>query len=103
MLTETKYKANDIVTVALITGQELIGKFVSENEKEIKVKKPLSLIVGPQGAAFQPFTMTGDSDNEVSVRITTVVSVLKSRSDVATAYSSATSGLVVPEQQGLIL
>ena len=103
MLTETKYKANDIVTVALITGQELIGKFVNEDANNIKIKKPLSLIVGPQGAAFQPFTMTGDSDNDVDIRSHTIISVLKARSDVATAYSGATSGLVVPEQQGLIL
>lgn len=103
MLTETKYKTNDIVTVALITGQELIGKFVSENDKEIKVKKPLSLIVGPQGAAFQPFTMTGDSDSEVSIRSGTVISILHARSDVATAYSGATSGLVVPDKPGLIV
>jgi hypothetical protein len=87
----------------LITGQELIGKFVSETDTSVTIKRPLMLVLGPQGAAFQPFTMTGDSDSEVTVRLETIISVLTTRTDVSTAYGSATSGLVVPEKQGLIL
>ena len=103
MLVNKTYKQNDIITVALLTGQELIAKFVSEDDGSIVIKKPLTLVFGPEGAAFQPYTITGDSDNEVTIRMHTVISVLKTKGEIATAYSGATSGLVVPEKQGLIL
>lgn len=103
MIIEKKFKANDTVTVSLINGQELIGRYVKDDMRAIVVKKPLTLVIGPQGAAFQPFTMTGNSDNEVDILLTAVVSVLPSRSEIATAYGAATSGLVVPESSGLII
>ncbi len=103
MFTEKKHNANDTVTVSLINGQELIGRYVKEDMYNVIIKKPLTLAIGPQGAAFQPFTMTGNSDAEVSVRLSAVVSILPSRSEISTAYGAATSGLVVPETSGLII
>lgn len=103
MILEKKYKLNDTVTVSLINGQELIGRYVKDDMRSVVIKKPLTLVIGPQGAAFQPFTMTGNSDAEVDILLTAVVSVLQSRGEIATAYGAATSGLVVPESSGLIL
>jgi hypothetical protein len=103
MLTEKTHKPNDTVTVSLINGQELIGRYIKEDMYNITIKKPLTLAIGPQGAAFQPFTMTGNSDSEVSIRLSSVVSVLSARGEISTAYGAATSGLVVPETSGLIL
>jgi hypothetical protein len=103
MIIETKHKQNDTITVALINGQELIGKFINQDGLKLTIKKPLTLAVGPQGAAFQPFTMTGNSDGEVNVHISSVVAIMSARSEIATAYGAATSGLVVPEKSGLIL
>jgi hypothetical protein len=103
MFTEKKHNSNDTVTVSLINGQELIGRYVKEDMYNVIIKKPLTLVIGPQGAAFQPFTMTGNSDAEVNIRLSAVVSILSARGEIATAYSAATSGLVVPEASGLIL
>ena len=68
----------------------------------ITVKQPLSLVVGPNGqGGFQPFSITGDSDHEVELKNQQIISILKTRKEIATAYSASTSGLVVPES-GLI-
>lgn len=102
MLKEKKYKANDVVSVVLTTGQELIANLISEDMTTTTIKQPLSLVVDPQGnAGFQPFSMTGDSDGEVEIKNQQIISILKTRKEISSAYNTTTGGLVVPEQ-GLI-
>lgn len=102
MLIQKKYSANDIITVALMSGQEVLGKLVKEDDAVITIARPLTIAIGPQGAAFQNFTITGDSEGEVDLRADKIVSVLKTNKETTEAYRAATSGLVVPETQGLI-
>ena len=61
MLKENTYQSGDIVTLYLQTGQEILGKFVSEDTTSTVITKPLTIAMGPKGAAFQTFTVTGDS------------------------------------------
>lgn len=102
MLVEKSYKINDIVTIALTSGQEALGKLVKEDDNIIILTRPLTIAFGPQGAAFQPFTITGDSEGEVSFMKDKVVAILKTNKETTEGYRAATSGLVVPEKGGLI-
>ena len=99
MLKEKTYDSGDIVTVYLQTGQEILGKFVSEDDISTVIKKPLTVAIGPQGAAFQTFTVTGDSENDVSFKTGKIISVLKTNKETSESYKTATSGqrqIVVP-------
>jgi hypothetical protein len=100
MLKEKTYNSGDIVTVYLQTGQEILGKFVSEDDSSTIIKKPLTVAIGPNGAAFQTFTVTGDSENEVSFKTGKIISVLKTNDATSTSYIEATSGLVLPGAGG---
>ena len=100
MLKTKQYKEGDIVTLVMTGGQELLGKFVSENGTDFVVKKPLTLVFGQQ-ISFQPFTVTGDSEGEVVLRDDKIVSVLQTNKETTKAYQYATSGLVTPDS-GLI-
>ena len=102
MLVKTQYKVNDIITIALISGQEVLGKLVSDTDNAIVITRPLTIAFSQQGAAFQPFTMTGDSEGEVSFMKDKVVAILKTNKETSESYRAATSGLVVPEKGGLI-
>lgn len=102
MLIEKSYKLNDIVTLALASGQEALGKLVREDDTSIVLSRPLTIAFGPQGAAFQPFTMTGDSEGEVAFIKDKVVAILKTNNETTNGYRQATSGIVVPEKGGLI-
>lgn len=101
MLKEAKYKSGDIVTLYLQTGQEVLGKFVKENAGYTTINKALTVAIGPQGAAFQPFTVTGDSEKEVEFKTDKIISVLKTNKQTTEAYRAATSGIIVPEE-GLV-
>jgi hypothetical protein len=102
MLKEKTYDSGDIVTIYLQTGQEILGKFVSEDDNSTVIKKPLTVAIGPKGAAFQTFTVTGDSENEVSFKTGKIISVLKTNDATSSSYIEATSGIVVPGKGGIL-
>ena len=102
MLKEKTYEHGDIVTVYLQTGQEILGKFVSEDDNFTTIKKPLTIAMGPKGAAFQTFTVTGDSEYDVQFKSNKIISVLKTRKDTADSYTQATSTIITPDKGGLI-
>ncbi len=102
MLKEKTYNSGDIVTVYLQTGQEILGKFVSEDDTSTVLTKPLTVAIGPQGAAFQTFTVTGDSEKNVSFKTGKIISVLKTNEATSSSYIEATSGIIVPAKGGLV-
>ena len=102
MLKEKICEKGDIVTVYLQTGQEILGKFDAEDDSNVVITKPLTIAMGPKGAAFQTFTVTGDSENNVHFKSDKIISVLKTRKDTADSYIQATSTIITPEKGGLI-
>lgn len=102
MLKEKTYNSGDIVTVYLQTGQEILGKFVSEDDSSTVLTKPLTVAIGPQGAAFQTFTVTGDSEKNVSFKTGKIISILKTNDQTSSSYIEATSGIIVPAKGGLV-
>ncbi len=102
MTKEKTYNSGDIVTVYLQTGQEILGKFVSEDDTSTVLTKPLTVAIGPKGAAFQTFTVTGDSENNVSFKTGKIISVLKTNEATSSSYIEATSGIIVPPKGGLV-
>ena len=95
---EKRYEENDIVTVVLTGGQELLGKFVSESGDYFIIKKPLTLMYG-QKISFQPFTVAGDSEGEVVLHRDKIVSILLTNSETTKAYTAPTAGVIAPEKR----
>ena len=103
MLKEKTYNSGDIVTVYLQTGQEILGKFVSEDDNSTVIKKPLTVAIGPKGAAFQTFTVTGDSESNVSFKTGKIISVLKTNKATSESYKTATSTILTPDKGKILL
>ena len=102
MLKEKICEKGDIVTVYLQTGQEILGKLDSEDDNYIVITKPLTIAMGPKGAAFQTFTVTGDSENNVYFKHGKVITMLKTRKDTADSYTEATSTIITSGKGGIL-
>ena len=102
MLKEKICEKGDIVTIYLQTGQEILGKLDSEDDNYIVITKPLTIAMGPKGAAFQTFTVTGDSENNVYFKQGKVITMLKTRKDTADSYTEATSTIITPGKGGIL-
>ena len=55
-----EYKPNDLITIKLSNGEELLCKFLSTNEGYVEVEKGLVLMQGPQGIALGTFFSTAN-------------------------------------------
>lgn len=93
MLINVPYRPNDVVTIKLSTGEELIGKYLSDEKDAVAISKPLVLTAGQQGGlALTPYMFTAEVDTVMfkNQHIICITSSLKQASD---QYFKATSGI----------
>lgn len=89
-------KSMDVVSIKLTTGEEIVGAFLEKNEKIVKLRKPLALVMTQQGPSLAPFFMTGDIMNEsveVEFNANAVVAMIRPHKQFSDVYTQATSGL----------
>lgn len=92
MLVQT-FKPNDIVTMKLITGEEIITKFVSSDDSSYKVSKPLVLSITQQGPAMTPFLFTAELEGEINIPKTVTIAIAKTEKTTANQYIKGTTGI----------
>ena len=93
MIIETPYKQNDTVTFRTTAGEEIVARFVEENDKTITVTKPLAVMVTQQGLGLGPWTFTVDPTHKIAINKSAVVFVHKTEADMAKQYVSSISGI----------
>lgn len=95
MIIETPYKASDTVTIKTSAGEEIVARFVEENDKTIKVKKPMVIMATAQGIGLGPFAFTLNPDTDVALNKSAVLMVAKTDKDMASQYVQSTTGLTL--------
>ena len=48
------YDADDVITFRLVTGEEVISRYVSETDSAYTISRPMVLMAGPQGSHVEP-------------------------------------------------
>jgi|TARA_B110000503_G_C7101515_1_gene393986 hypothetical protein len=95
MIIETAYRLHDTITIKTTGGDEIVARFVEENDKTITVTKPLALMATQQGIGLGPFCFTVDPAGKLSLNKSAVLFVAKTESSMAKQYISSTSGLTM--------
>lgn len=94
--------ANDIVSIKLANGDELLAKIVSVSEKTVSVTKPLMMMLGQDargnpGIQLIPFWMLGaDKDGKFPINKDHIVCMVKANTDASGSYVQQTTGLTIP-------
>jgi hypothetical protein len=98
----------EVVTFKLNSGQELIGKFLSETETHYVVAYPFVLVqLPPQnagempGLGFQPALITADI-NEVQLEKTSIQMKAKSNENTAAEHQKNTSPILTPNNKLIV-
>jgi len=94
-----KIDLNQVYTLKLNSGEELIAKIVEENDKSITVESPVSVAPGPQGMGLVPSLFTADPRAKVTININSVAVLAATEDAVKTKYIEATTGIRVPEKK----
>lgn len=93
-----------IVTVVLLNGAELIGKFVEEDFNTIKINKPRMVQASPQGVGLvNGVCMTGkEPTGDFQLSKTGVLFMVETVEEMKSGYLKQTTGLDLPTKQGII-
>lgn len=95
MLIQTPIKLNDIVTIKMVGGDEVVGKLLDERMMEqIELGKPRVVMMSQQGFGLAPYILTADPDGSVYLDRRHVVSVVKTFEPVAKEYIKQTTGII---------
>jgi len=95
MIIEAPYQLNDTVTIKTTAGEELVGRFVEENDKTITMQKVLALMPTAQGIGLGPFAFTISQDSKIKINKSAVLFVAKTDAEMAKQYVQSTSGLTI--------
>lgn len=96
---KTKFEKNNVVTLKLVSGEEVIGYYVSEDDNNVYLRKPVVPVpTGDQHMGLAPFVMSSDYLNkdvngEVPFNRVTVITALTTGKQFRDAYVYQISGL----------
>jgi hypothetical protein len=103
MLKITKFKENEIVSVKLISGEEIVTKLGKPNDDFYVFIKPVVLSVTPQGMGLAPYIMTADANKlTINVHESKIIAMAKSQDAVIQQYTKATTGIITTSKPGVI-
>jgi hypothetical protein len=110
MLIQKKFEANigDVVTVRLITGDEVVGRITATDATSVSITKPVMIIPqmtndGKVRLQMVPFNVSTDEADEYRIETSkTLLPPMKPRKEVSDNYLAATTG-IVPASAGSIL
>ena len=93
MLIDNQFQAADIIVMRISGGDEVIARYVSQDDKGIKVAKPLALTVTQQGLGMTQYLMMGDMQKDFTFNKNTIIVAQKANKAAADNYLKGTSGI----------
>jgi hypothetical protein len=97
MLIETPTKLNDIVTLKMVGGDEVVGKLIDEyTETYVELSKPLVVMMAQQGFGLAPYILTAGPDASAKLDRKHVIAIVKTLDSVAKQYIKQTTNILVP-------
>lgn len=102
MLIEKGFSQGDTVSIKLLSGEELIARWESENDLEIKIEKPMAVTLTHNGIGMVPWLFLGDSDRSYSVKKTAISTIVKSKKEAADQYIQGTTGIALTSTRSLM-
>ena len=95
MLKTNKFNNGEIISAKLISGEEIVAKLGEETDATYEFQRPVSLSIGPQGAALTPYMITASAENLIIVvDKNKVIAIAEAQKEVCAEYTKATTGLI---------
>lgn len=94
MLISKGLSVGDVVSIKLISGEEIIARLEEESTEKIKLYKPLTVSLGPSGLGMIPFVFLSASDN-VEIKTSHIITMSMAKKDAADQYIQGTTGIKI--------
>ena len=94
MLVNKKFLPNQIVSIKLVSSEEILAKVIEDQETHITVSKPVILMQNPGGGISAiPFVATGDKNDTVNLSKQHVLAITLTAPAFSTQYIKVTSSI----------
>lgn len=106
MIVSKPFTLNDIISLRLSNGEELVGRFVSQDDDTVTLNKVISIQLipmgnGQAGISFAPFMASVSDDiQQTFMKSHLVCHPTKTRKEVSDRYYEAT-GSIVPASSSM--
>jgi hypothetical protein len=94
MLISKGASVGEVVSIKLISGEEIIARLEEENTDYIKVSRPLTVSLGPQGLGMIPFVFLAQNDT-MRLNMNHVMVLAAAKKDAADQYIQGTTGIAL--------
>jgi hypothetical protein len=102
LLNKQKFAVGDIITIKLLTGDEIMGKFIEDSMGSITLDRPLMLAMTQKGPAMSPVLMTVNPDIKLTFNTQTVMVMAETDAEIGKQYVFQTTG-IQPVSAGSII
>ena len=94
-----KLEKNEIYTIKLASGEEIVTKMIEETDNALEVDQPIMVVVSQQGLQLMPGLFTNNNEKTVTINKGSCVMVGPTREDVRTNWIEATTGITTEKKQ----
>ena len=88
----------DIITIKLMSGEEVLAKLIEITQDSIKISKPRAVVNIPnKGIGLGPFVFTIPQNASIEIYKKNVVCYTETEDGMARQYTQGTTGLTLPK------
>jgi len=100
-----EFTHGDVVTLKLVSGEEIIGRYDEADDEFVFMEKPLTLMPNPQGLGMTQslFSMDMAQLKPVAFRKTAIIAQAFTKKDLAGHYLTNTSQIQVASAKGILM
>jgi hypothetical protein len=94
MLLNKAITTGEVVSIKLISGEEIISRIDEEHTDHIVLSRPLSVSIGPNGLGMMPF-MFLNSSNTVNIKQSHIIAMGVAKKEASDQYIQGTTGIAL--------
>jgi hypothetical protein len=95
MLIKKGFGTGDIISIKLISGEELIARWNSETDQEVEVDRPMAVTLTPSGVGMMPWLFLAETDRSYLIKKTTISAIVMAKKEAANQYVEGTTGIAL--------
>ena len=98
-----KFKEGNLVTLKLVSGEEVIAKVKTLTPDYVSIGKALVLMNGPKGLAFGTFFATAEQTEPINISTNKITSIANVNDKIKAEYDRIFSTVKVPDKPKIIV
>jgi hypothetical protein len=109
MLVQSRITKDDIIAIKLTSGEEVIARFIAEDNVSYGVDKIMAIVAGQKGMALSPFMFGVELDEKgfpkkpFSIAKTSVLVIAEASPEITQQFNTSISGIEQPKKSSIIL